>query len=521
MIYVPCTHAEALAKAASQRVVCPCCEQRFGKTNGLALHIKAKHPEYHAAAYDDASPLRANTRARYTNMQKSRIIDRYYLNLLDPTCRAPYLTTTKWAFGVGWENKRGYLNKWMHKCGEIRQQVAAGRGDKHRSGKVPKQDYPDCEDELYVRFLFRRTALGFPCNHYWLRSEFKAILDEAADEGCDGKHYSTGWAVRFCVRFSITTQAKNNIKAHDQVDREEAIKNFHRYLLMSVQQSAPQLDAKYGRFSPLRMLHVDQVPLPFASDRGRTLNPKGAKSCRISGVNTSGLEKRQATLQLWICAEGGRQYIKPSIIFRGKRGPSSKLPWATEKALYDTLDNIRVAFQDNAWADGRFCEQEIRQVAADIFAAGVTGEILIGMDNHSAQRTPVMLALYEELGLIPVFTAADCTDCISPVDHHIGRYIQTHMGRSYRKAIEDNPEIWIASAADQELDDPACRGAMARRMLMAQWLSSAWTDLTTKHAHMIDSAFVKTGFKVAKDGSEDHLIDIQGWSGAEAYSYRV
>ena len=29
---------------------------------------------------------------------------------------------------------------------------------------------------------------------------------------------------------------------------------------------------------------------------------------------------------------------------------------------------------------------------------------------------------------------------------------------------------------------------------------------------LINTAFIKTGFKIAKDGSEDHLIDIQGWS---------
>ena len=194
---------------------------------------------------------------------------------------------------------------------------------------------------------------------------------------------------------------------------------------MRLQHSEPQIDAKYGRFSPLRMLHVDQVPLPFASNHGRTLNPKGAKSCRIAGVNTSGLEKRQATLQLWICAESGRQYIKPTLIFRGSRGHGSKLPWPIEKALYDKLTNIRIAYQENAWADERFCEEEIRMVAADMRAAGVEGEVMIGMDNHGAQRTPLMLALYKELGLVPVFTSANCTDCISPVDHHVGRFIQT------------------------------------------------------------------------------------------------
>ena len=95
------------------------------------------------------------------------------------------------------------------------------------------------------------------------------------------------------------------------------------------------------------------------------------------------------------------------------------------------------------------------------------------------------------------------------------------MGRSYRAAVEKNPEIWIASSASEELDDAQSHSAKARRMLMAQWLSEAWTDLTTLHPNMIDAAFVKTGFKIAKDGSEDHLIDIQGWSAPERYTYRV
>jgi hypothetical protein len=353
-----------------------------------------------------------------------------------------------------------------------------------------------------------------------LITEFHKILTEAQPTGWHGKNMSKKWAVNFCVRFSITTQARNNIKETDQVDRMEAIQAFHRYLILTLQMSEPQLDAKYGRFSPRRMFHVDQVPLPFASDHGRTLNPKGAKSFRIAGISTSGLEKRQATLQLWICAEMGMQVIKPTIIFRGARGPKSKLPWAEEQALYETLPNIRVAFQPNAWADGVFCSEEILRVAADLQAAGVEGEVLIGMDNHGAQRTKEMLELYEALGMVPVFTSANCTDCISPVDQHIGRFIQQHMGRSYRASVESEQSIWIAGSATVEIEDPTCGAAMSRRMLMAQWLSTAWTDLITNYPHMIASAFVKTGFKVAKDGSEDSLIEIQGWAGPDAYKYR-
>ena len=444
----------------------------------------------------------------------------YFDNLLDPNCRSPYIETVKRFFGAVWQQRKGHLSKWLRGNDRIRAAIKDGRSQSRKSGSVKPSAYPDCEDELYTRFIFRRTALGYPCNHYWLITEFSKVLTEKQPSGWGGHDMSKKWAVNFCIRFSITTQAKNNIKETDQVDRMEAIQSFHKYLILNLQQSAPQLDAKYGRFSPSRMLHVDQVPLPFASDHGRSLNPKGAKSCRIAGVNTSGLEKRQATLQLWICAEGGMQVVKPTIIFRGARGPKSKLPWAAEKALYETLHNIRVAYQPNAWADGVFCSEEILRVAADLHAAGVEGEVLIGMDNHSAQRTQEMLDLYEALGMVPVFTSANCTDCISPVDQHIGRFIQQHMGRSYRVSVEQEQSIWIAGSADVEIEDPTCGAAMSRRMLMAQWLSAAWKDLTANHAHMIESAFVKTGFKVAKDGSEDSLIEIQGWAGPDAYTYR-
>ena len=114
---------------------------------------------------------------------------------------------------------------------------------------------------------------------------------------------------------------------------------------------------------------------------------------RIAGMNTSGLEKRQATLQLWICDEPGNQVIKPTIIFRGGRGPRSTLPKRDEKVSYALLSNIRVAFQENAWADETFRADEIVHVAADLQVAGVFGEVMIGMDNHGSQRTPLMMDL--------------------------------------------------------------------------------------------------------------------------------
>ncbi len=60
-----------------------------------------------------------------------------------------------------------------------------------------------------------------------------------------------------------------------------------------------------------------------------------------------------------------------------------------------------------------------------------------------------------------------------------------------------------------EIEDPVCSAAMSMRMLIATWLSEAWADLRTNHdANIIESAFVKTRYKLAKDGSEDDKIGL-------------
>ena len=58
---------------------------------------------------------------------------------------------------------------------------------------------------------------------------------------------------------------------------------------------------------------------------------------------SSGLDKRQATLQLCIGADG-EQNVKPALIFGGKGRVATE-----EKEKYDT--RVDVYFQQNAWMD--------------------------------------------------------------------------------------------------------------------------------------------------------------------------
>jgi hypothetical protein len=53
---------------------------------------------------------------------------------------------------------------------------------------------------------------------------------------------------------------------------------------------------------------------------------------------------------------------------------------------------------------------------------------------------------------------------------------------------------------------------------MATWLRGSTSSklLTPK----IEAAFVKTGFKLALDGSDDRKMEIQGWSDPSPYGFR-
>jgi hypothetical protein len=60
-----------------------------------------------------------------------------------------------------------------------------------------------------------------------------------------------------------------------------------------------------------------------------------------------------------------------------------------------------------------------------------------------------------------------------------------------------------------------------KRMLIATWTSVAWAELCAAELadSLIRTAFVDTGFLLAKDGSENGLVKLQGWTGDEAYDF--
>ena len=368
--------------------------------------------------------------------------------------------------------------------------IARKKKRRKRMGPGRPAQFPACEDMLYMAFFNRRVYKGLRVTHRWLRLRFRIILHSEQPKGWESCTVSSGWSSRFCKRYEITDQAKTNKKLLPLAARIPRIQKFHTFLIYGLQASGVQRDPKYGRFPARFMFYCDQVPLPMVYGKSRSLNPS-ATDCWLAQPG-DGLDKRQATLHLTIRAEGP-QICMPAVVFRGQGLRLTE--W--EKARYPP--GVRVYFQPKAWVDTAVMLDIVDDFLEDI--ADVDGEVLYGMDNLGAHHNSAIKAKLYANDVWPVFTPSQCTDVVAPVDHHIGAWMKQCMSYLYESELEANLDEW----------EDGGLSAAERRVFIVNWVASAWSGLQTKAA-FIRKSFVSTGWLLAKDGSENHLVDLTKWN---------
>ena len=220
------------------------------------------------------------------------------------------------------------------------------------------EKYPLASRLLITEFKLRR-AKGSKISKIWLTTKKRQKI-----ESCYGKEEaskfkaSNNWFQRFKCRYNISQRRRTDKKKNAANDGRETIQQFHRDLRKAVQSKRRRserlvVDNTYGRWSPKNRLNVDQMPLPLVVDQDKTYEIAGSNQVWISQPG-SGLDKRQATLQLCIRAEG-QQTVKPAIIFRGKGNICAWMDTEINmKWTYHTLHNgladdptEKVLFADN------------------------------------------------------------------------------------------------------------------------------------------------------------------------------
>lgn len=451
----------------------------------------------------------SNSRRRGANQRKSYTID-FKLKTLDLLDTMKELKSKNVWKKVA--ERRGISKslvvKWNRDRSKIQDQLNLNKNKKNKgttqatrqrrqlvSGKLKGEKFPLAAQRVVVEFKLRR-ARGCKISKLWLKTKMKEKIAVCyGKEKVEKFKASNNWFYRFRKRHNIAIRKRTNKKKCSANDGRETIQHFHRNLRKALttrrRRNNATIDSKYGRWLPHNRYNVDQVPLPFVIDQDKTYEVKGNEQVWVSQPS-SGLDKRQATLQLCIRAQG-EQNVKPAIVFRGKGNVK-----AGERAEYD--ESVDVYFQSNAWMDSEINMQWVKKTLVPGVGQSAEEKVIF-LDNVSFQQEKQFHdACRSELNAIVYLLPENHTDKIQPIDAGFGKMFKTKMGEEMDKWLEseDNLEQWHDKLS-----------ARQRRILMTKWAGAAWRKLI-EDQDFITKLFQKTGCLITMDGTEDNMVRPQG-----------
>ena len=491
----------SLARRARQAGVYAClqCLAVFAAAGGLSRHYQATGHDGHVRQH---LPAKFKKRHRHSFREKRDILvalEKVRSDPHHPNYHQPQKYVAR-CVGIS----ESMLSKWIRKDARIYELARTrGKGKKKSEGRFNPQ-WPEAELRLYCHFLFRRRIQGRRVTYRWLRNKFKDIRRRAGHDVHDW-HPSRGWCSNFCRRWEISYQCRTNKHKRSIEERLPAIQAFHQHWIYGVQRSFPQRDPKYGRFPRNRVYAMDQVPFAFQSPNQRTLNEKGApKGCWTVGSSVD--TKRFLTLQLTLCGDPADQDCNLEIIFSSKSG-GEQMPQEEKDYYAAQFPDINIRWQAKAWADSPVMMDWLMDFREQTLAKG---EVALLMDNHGSQRIDEFRTTAELMNVNVVYTPANCTDCVSPVDRNVGKWIKD---RAYQLQEDE------LDTDDWDGDEALSTGD--KRKLSVKWIAQAWRELRddVNRQHLLDSCFVDTGVCIACDGSENSKIKLYPNAQLGEYDY--
>ena len=170
-------------------------------------------------------------------------------------------------------------------------------------------------------------------------------------------------------------------------------------------------------------------------DQDKTYEIKGSEQVWVS-QSSSGLDRRQATLQLCIRAEG-QQNVKPAIVFRGKGNAS-----AEEKGQYD--EGVDVYFQNCAWMDSEINMQWVAKTLTPGIGNSPDEKVIFADNVTFQQEKQFHGTCRRDLNTIVYLLPENHTDKIQPIDAGFGKMLKKRIGEKMDKwpEEEDNLELW-------------------------------------------------------------------------------
>lgn len=130
---------------------------------------------------------------------------------------------------------------------------------------------------------------------------------------------------------------------------------------------------------------------------------------------------------------------------------------------------------------------------------------LFAIDLCSSHKTPAVLNIFRQHKVMPTLIPAGCTSLVQPLDVSINKPLKARI-----RDLTDEAILECERVEDFE------KWSVGQRRILTTWcVGDAWYQFCIEKQDIIKSVFRKVGLSLSIDGSEDHELDIKGFSEIE------
>ena len=254
---------------------------------------------------------------------------------------------------------------------------------------------------------------------------------------------------------------------------------------------------------------MDQTPIAYEFLDGTTYDFKGAQTVWVK-THRSGWDKRQATLQLLVSADGVNR-CKPLLLFQGKGVLSTRLK--KEISQYDP--GVVVQWNPKAYANTettlRWLKQQYKYATIG-FSTG-NPERLLCLDVFRGQMTEEVRQAFRDLNVTTAFIPGGCTGYLQVLDIAINKPLKDRIKELANQHYDTHFQKW----------DKGGYTVGERRVMLTHWVGQAWREFHRDPAMVctIKRTFRQVGLALPVDGSEDENIKIKDIPDVEVGDWRL
>jgi hypothetical protein len=271
-------------------------------------------------------------------------------------------------------------------------------------------------EKALVEAFAARRAEGKVVRHKWFERTSKALFHQLYPTSSHNFKMSRGWFGKFLSRNEIAIRVVTNKAQQPPKEYCDIIINFlcfnrrNSQLRDGAEATLRETVLAVGRYLLSHILNMDQTPLPWEYLTGRTYEFKGSRTVWVRS-RKSGWDKRQATIQLTIFADGVAR-VKPLIIFRGEE-KTTRTQRKREAAQYDS--RVVVKFNPKGYANTAIIFFWLETMLLPVLGDPRDATLLV-MDLLKSHKTDEVKEWLRDHNITPSLVPAGCTGLVQPLD---------------------------------------------------------------------------------------------------------